>query len=79
MIGNYVHITALIMRKLISSPPLNYSTIMNELKPMFNGCVLMNDTAIHDQSVMNALQRLSNDNFEFKSISSDHYYISDRD
>ena len=52
---------------------------MNELKPMFNGCVLMNDTAIHDQSVMNVLQRLSEDNFEFKSISSEHYNISDRD
>ena len=52
---------------------------MNELKPMFNRCVLMNDTAINDQSVINALQRLSEDNFEFKSISSDHYYISDRD
>tara|TARA_Y100000401_G_C8211073_1_gene168477 strand:+ start:401 stop:559 length:159 start_codon:yes stop_codon:yes gene_type:complete len=52
---------------------------MKELKPMFNGCVLMNDTAINDQSVINALQRLSEDNFEFKSISSEHYNISDRD
>ena len=52
---------------------------MSELKPMFNGCVLMNDTAIHDQSVMNVLQRLSEDNFEFKPIHGDHYYISDRD
>ena len=46
---------------------------------MFNGCVLMNDTAIHDQSVMNVLQRLSEDNFEFKPINGDHYNISDRD
>ena len=53
--------------------------MMNELKPMFNGCVLMNDTAINDQSVINALQRLSNDNFEFKSFNGDHYHISDRD
>ena len=52
---------------------------MSTLKEMFNGCVLMNDTAIHDQSVMNVLQRLSEDNFEFKSISSEHYNISDRD
>ena len=46
---------------------------MKELNPMFNGCVLMNDTAIHDQAVMNALQSLSNDNFEFKPIHYDHY------
>ena len=52
---------------------------MSTLKEMFNGCVLMNDTAIHDQSVMNVLQRLSEDNFEFKSISAEHYNISDRD
>ena len=52
---------------------------MNELKPMFNGCVLMNDTAINDQSVINALQSLADDNFEFKSIDSTSYNISDRD
>ena len=50
---------------------------MNELKPMFNGCVLMNDAAIHDQSVMNVLQRLSEDNFEFKSISGNHVTIDE--
>ena len=52
---------------------------MSELKPMFNGCVLMNDTAIHDQAVMNVLQSLAEDNFEFKSIDSTSYNISDRD
>ena len=52
---------------------------MSTLKEMFNGCVLMNDAAIHDQAVMNVLQRLSEDNFEFKPIHGDHYYISDRD
>mgnify|MGYP003129976323 CR=1 FL=1 len=50
---------------------------MNELKPMFNGCVLMNDTAIHDQAVMNVLQSLANDNFEFKPIHGDHYTFED--
>ena len=51
---------------------------MSTLKPMFNGCVLMNDTAIHDQSVMNVLQRLSDeDNFEFKSICNDHVTIDE--
>ena len=33
---------------------------------MFNGSVLMNETAIHDQAVMNALQSWSQNNFEFK-------------
>ena len=45
----------------------------NNLKPMFNGCVLMNETAIHDQAVMNALQSHSETNFEFKPIHGDHY------
>ena len=38
----------------------------NNLKPMFNGSVLMNETAIHDQCVMNALKSCSQNNFEFK-------------
>ena len=53
--------------------------IMSELKPMFNNCVLMNDNAIHNQAVMNVLQSLADDNFEFKSIDSSSYNISDRD
>ena len=52
---------------------------MSTLKEMFNGCVLMNDTAINDEAVMNVLQSLSEDNFEFKSIDSTSYNISDRD
>ena len=52
---------------------------MSQLKSMFNGSVLMNDNAIHDQSVMNVLQSLAEDNFEFKSIDSSSYNISDRD
>ena len=51
--------------------------MMKELNPMFNGCVLMNDTAIHDQAVMNVLQSLSDDNFEFKPIHGDHYTFED--
>ena len=49
----------------------------NNLKPMFNGCVLMNETAIHDQAVMNALQSCSETNFEFKPIHGDHYTFDD--
>ena len=52
---------------------------MNEFKTMFNGCVLMNDAAIKDEAVISALQSASNDNFEYKSINSTRYYISDRD
>jgi len=49
----------------------------NNLKPMFNGCVLMNETAIHDQAVMNALQSCSETNFEFKHTWGDHYTFDD--
>ena len=52
---------------------------MSDLKPMFNGSVLMNDNAIHDQAVMNVLQSLAEDNFEFIPIDSTSYYISDKD
>ena len=37
----------------------------NNLRPMFNGSVLMNETAIHDQAVMNVLKSCSQNNFEF--------------
>ena len=52
---------------------------MKQLQSKFNDCVLMNDTAIHDQAVMNVLQSLDKDNFEFKPIHGDSYNISDRD
>ena len=68
------------MIKLITLNLFNYSTMLNKLYPMFNGSVLMNDTAINDPVVMNVLQRLSDeDNFEFKPINNSHCYISDRD
>ena len=68
------------MIKLITLNLFNYSTMLNKLYPMFNGSVLMNDTAINDPVVMNVLQRLSDeDNFEFKPINNSHYNISDRD
>ena len=52
---------------------------MNELIPIYNGSVLVSESALHDQAVMNALQSFADDNFEFKSIDSTHYNISDRD
>ena len=52
---------------------------MNNLIPIYNGSVLVSESALHDQSVMNALQSFADDNFEFRSIDSTHYNISDRD
>ena len=52
---------------------------MSELKSMFNGCVLMSDSAISNQAIMNVLQSEQDNNFEFKSINSSSYNISDRD
>ena len=46
---------------------------------MFEASVLMNKEAIQDKAVMNVLQSLSEDNFEFKPINGTHYNISDRD
>jgi len=45
---------------------------MSELKEMFNGCVLMNDAAIENPAIMNVMQSLSDEDFEFKNVSSDH-------
>lgn len=76
---NYAHIMDLITIKLITSNLFNYSTMLNKLIPIYNGSVLVSESALHDQSVMNALQSFADDNFEFKPIDSTSYYISDRD
>ena len=39
---------------------------------MFEASVLMNKEAIQDEAIMNVLTNASNDNFEFKNVSSDH-------
>ena len=52
---------------------------MSELKSMFNGCVLMSDSAINDPAIMKVLQSEQDNNFEFKPINSTRYNISDRD
>ncbi len=44
----------------------------SDLTPMFDGCVLMNESAKHDQAVMNVLEKLQAEQFEFKSIGGDH-------
>ena len=48
------------------------SMFNSDLTPMFNGCVMMNESAKHDQAVMNVLERLQAEALEFKSIGSDH-------
>ena len=50
----------------------NYSMFNSDLTPMFDGCVMMNESAKHDQAVMNVLRELQAEQFEFKSIGSDH-------
>ena len=52
---------------------------VNNLIPIYNGSVLVNESALQDQAVMNVLQSLSEDNFEFRPINSTSYNISDRD
>ena len=48
------------------------SMFKSDLTPMFDGCVMMNEPAKHDEAVMNVLERLQAEQFEFKSIGSDH-------
>tara|TARA_B100000427_G_C15454852_1_gene571313 strand:+ start:1039 stop:1203 length:165 start_codon:yes stop_codon:yes gene_type:complete len=50
-----------------------------KLKPMFNGAVLMNETAIQDKAVMQALTAMSKRNFEPQRLNAyGVWYISDR-
>jgi len=44
----------------------------SDLTPMFNGCVMMNENAKHDQAVMNVLEKLQADQFKFRSTNFDH-------
>ena len=53
--------------------------VNNNLMPIFDGSVLVNETALHDQAVMNVLKTASLNNFEFRPISGDSFNISDRD
>ena len=44
----------------------------SDLTPMFDGCVMMNESAKHDEAVMNVLRAAQAEQFEFKSLPSDH-------
>jgi len=61
--------------------PILYNRDMTDkqLKPMFNGAVLMNETATKDKAVMAALTAMSKRNFEPQRINNyGVWYISDR-
>ena len=52
----------------------------NKLIPILNGSVLVNESALHDQAIINVLKSSSLNNFEFKGTwGGDSYNISDRD
>ena len=55
------------MEKLFENPMFN-----SDLTPMFDGCVMMNESAKRDEAVMNVLAELQADQFRFKSIGGDH-------
>ncbi len=54
------------------------SMFKSDLTPEFDGCVLMNETAKHDQAVMAALTKLAEDNFTFRSHPTGSWNISDK-
>ena len=41
--------------------------VNNELTPIYNGQVLVNEAALHDQAIKNVLESLSADSFKFRS------------
>ena len=44
----------------------------SDLTPMFNGCVMMNENAKHDEAVMNVLAELQADQFKFRPTNYGH-------
>ena len=41
--------------------------VNNKLTPIYNGQVLVNETALHDQAIKNVLESLAADSFKFRS------------
>ena len=56
----------------------NSQMFKSDLRPMFNGSVLMNEAATKDQAVMAAMTKLAEDNFTFRPHPSGTWNISDR-
>ena len=44
----------------------------SDLTPMFDDCVMMNESSMKDKAVMAALQALYEDDFKFRSTNFDH-------
>lgn len=61
-----------------NSLPLFPKMYDKNLKPMFGGNVLMNETATKDAAVMAALRSLQEQNWEFKSHPTGYWNISDK-
>ena len=55
------------MKKVNSNSMFN-----SDLTPMFDGCVMMNENAKHDEAVMNVLRAAQAEQFQFKSLPSGH-------
>jgi|TARA_B100001996_G_scaffold7570_1_gene6349 hypothetical protein len=49
----------------------------SDLTPMFDGCVMMNENAKHDEAVMNVLQTAQAEQFQFKGTWGDRYSIDE--
>ena len=49
----------------------------SDLTPMFDGCVMMNETAKHDESVMNVLRAAQAEQFQFKGTWGDRHSIDE--
>ena len=49
----------------------------SDLTPMFDGSVLMNETAKQDQAVIAALTKAAEDNFEFHGTWGDRYTVDE--
>ena len=50
---------------------------MKQLKEIYNGSVLVSESALHDKAVMNAIKSLAKDNFEFKTFHGDSFTFED--
>ena len=57
----------------------NDSMFNSDLTPMFDGCVMMNKSAMNDPIIMAVLAEQAQTNFEYKSTPSGTWNISDRD
>ena len=62
------------MKKVQSNSMFN-----SDLTPMFDGCVMMNESAMNNPIIMAVLAEEAKTNFEYKSRPSGYWNISDRD